>query len=583
MVAHDFSDKRYAAVWVDAADPMVFCDEEGLIDCNDAAMRLLGLADASAMLGLPLHHFAPPEQPHGEVTAAYFDRHMTQALSEGRARFECQLSCSDGRLFVVDIQLHRVSLGEGRIVHGVLRDISPRWEAERDLRRLNEAMQVSLHDLTYFDAATGLANQRSFKLQADTRIKQALAGERPAAMICAEPSSLNQLKDSLGHAAVDQVVHAIAKRLSHAVQQNDLVARLGDHVFGILLDGCAENFVSRVAGRLLNALSAPVRVGEHEVSVGGSLGIALLGRDGGDLWTLMQNAEAAMHRASAAGDGLFQFYSAEMNESALARLVLESRLRRALDQDEFALHYQPIVSAASGAIVGCEALIRWNNPELGLTAPTRFIPLAEQSGLIIPIGEWVLATACRQMRVWQQQGIAPLEICVNLSPRQFHDRELLPKLTRILEASGLAPQQLVLELTEGALMEETEETLRTLYALRELGLRLAIDDFGTGYSSLAYLKHFPVNKLKVDRSFVRDIEQSRQGVVIAEAIVNLGRSLRLEVVAEGIETAADVAALRSYGCDLLQGFYYAEPVPAAAMAELLRTGSLRPSQKSGAP
>jgi EAL domain-containing protein (putative c-di-GMP-specific phosphodiesterase class I) len=272
----------------------------------------------------------------------------------------------------------------------------------------------------------------------------------------------------------------------------------------------------------------------------------------------------------------YQFFSGEMYTIALERLVLESRMRHALEHHEFVVHYQPLVSTIDERIVGTEALVRWQHPELGLIGPDRFIPLAEQSGLIIPLGEWVLITACRQMRVWRDAGLPPIELSVNLSPRQFHKPNLVAMVANALSVSGLAPNLLVLELTEGALMDHTETTLHTLGELRAMGVRLAVDDFGTGYSSLTYLKRFPLNKLKVDRSFVQDIASSPDGVVIAQAIVDLGRNLRLEVVAEGIETSAELDALRSYGCEFLQGFYFSRPVPAAEFEVLLRAQSDAP-------
>ncbi len=567
-------DKRYAAVWISAADPMAFLDEDGLIDCNDAAIRLLGLADHSHVLGHPLEHFAPAEQPHCVSSRAHISANFNAALAKGESRFECQSRCSDGSLLIADIQLHRISIGGGKIVHAVMRDISERWETERRMRNLNDTMEASLHQLTNFDVVTGLANRQRFNEEASIAIERANTLARPVALASIAINNLSDINNTLGHEAGNQVLSEVANRLRRVVNEADILARLSGHVFGVLLDGCADKFAASVANRLIAAIAPPIAVGTHEISVGTSVGLAMLGRDGRDLWTLMQNADTAMYRAKSLGMGGFQFHSGEMNTLALERLVLESRLRRALDQGEFVLHYQPLVAASSRRIVGVEALVRWQNPELGVVPPDRFIPLAEQCGLIIPIGEWVIAQACRQARAWQDAGLPDIEMCVNLSPRQFYLPNLAGVLAKVLSESGLAPERLVIELTEGALMAHTDDTLRTLGDLRSMGIRLAIDDFGTGYSSLAYLKRFPVNKLKVDQSFVRALHDSDDDVVIARAIVDLGRNLNLEVVAEGIETAAEMDALSSYGCDVMQGFYFSEPKIASEIEAILQSGAI---------
>ena len=484
-----------------------------------------------------------------------------------------ELCCSDGTLFIADIRLHRIALGGGRIAHAVLRDVSERWETERRMRNLNDSMEANLHQMANFDALTGLANRQRFNEEATAAIVRANSLDRPVALATIAINDLSDINNSLGHDAGNQVLRAVAARLRRVVQDSDVVARLSGHVFCVLLEGCAEQFAASVAQRLIASIAPGIRLGDHEINVGSSIGLGMLGRDGRDLLTLMQNAETAMYRAKSIGTGTYQFHSGDMNSSALERLVLESRLRRALEQGEFVLHYQPLVAASSHRMVGVEALIRWQNPELGVVSPARFIPLAEQCGLIVPIGEWVVAEACRQARAWQDAGLPAIEMCVNLSPRQFHRPNLKETLGKALSDSGLAPQHLVLELTEGALMAHTDDALRTLHDLRAMDVRLAIDDFGTGYSSLAYLKRFPVDKLKVDQSFVRALHDSNDDIVIARAIVDLGRNLHLDVVAEGIETVAELDALRSYGCDVMQGFLFAKPTVASEIGELLSAGA----------
>jgi diguanylate cyclase (GGDEF)-like protein/PAS domain S-box-containing protein len=560
----------YVAVWEHGADPMVFMDREGLLDCNEAALRLLGLASTRAVLGRPLADFAPKLQPHGKSSREYISAQVNRALADGECRFDCQLACSDGSLFVVDAHLHRLQIGGGQVAHAVLRDITARWESERKLRTEKDAIEANLNQLTYFDAVTHLPNRRRFHEQAELALSRAERLGRPIATASIAVNDLGVLNNTLGHGAGDTVLREVAQRLSASVRENDIVARISGSVFGILFDGCTEESADRAARELLAASALPVRIGDHDIRIRVSIGLSLLGRDGHDLWELLQNAETAMYRAKAAGTDAYRFFSGEMHTVAFERLMLENRLRQALDHGEFIVHYQPLVSAHDERIVGAEALVRWQHPDLGLIEPDRFIPLAEESGLIIPLGEWVLDTACRQARAWQVTRSPPIEMCVNLSPRQFRRPDLTQKVAEILAASGLDPRLLVLELTEGALMDHAEATLTTLADLRALGVRLAVDDFGTGYSSLAYLRRFSLNKLKVDKSFVRDIGSRSDDVVIAQAIVNLGRELHLEVVAEGIETAAECAALRSYGCEYLQGSYFSRPLPVGEFEALLR-------------
>ncbi len=563
-----FPAQKYKAIWEGAGDAMLFMDRDGMLDCNEAAMRLLGVTCRETCFGRPLTDFAPPQQPDGTISGPMLKAWLEAALATGHARFECQLQRPNGSLLYVDIRLHAIDLGGGNVAHAVLRDITGRWEAERRLGSVKDAMEACLHQLSYFDNVSGLPNRVQFVDRAEMALRDAEAAERPLAMLSVGINDLKKINYSLGLAAGDTVLREMASRLGNVVQPRDLTARLSGNEFGILLsDGTPESAIL-VALRLVAAAKAPLRIGEHEVSVGISIGISVFGDDAGDLPTLMQHAEAAMYRAKAAASEPLQFYGEAMSDAGLELLKLENGLRLALERNEFVLHYQPVVAASSGRIVGVEALVRWQHPERGLLPPAQFIPLAEQTGQIIPLGDWVLREACRQAGDWSRQGLPGIEVAVNLAPRQFRKETLTTVIAQALQDSGLAPERLVLELTEGTLMENTERTLQTLSEMRAMGVRLAIDDFGTGYSSLAYLRRFPIDKLKVDQSFVRDL--SRGDAVIARAIVNLGRDLSLDVVAEGIETADEMATLRSCGCEYMQGYHFARPLPAEEMARLLR-------------
>ena len=363
----------------------------------------------------------------------------------------------------------------------------------------------------------------------------------------------------------------MARRLSGCLRESDTVARQGGDEFIILIEGLDKpQHAAQVAAKILSVISTPVMLSGQEYQVTASIGISTFPNDGQDGPTLLKNADSAMYRAKDLGKNNYQFYSAQMNLHSLERLEMEARLRRAFERNEFLLHYQPKVDIRSGHINGVEALLRWHHPEKGLVPPGQFIPLAEETGLIVPIGRWVLRTACAQVRAWQKLGLPPVAVAVNLSARQFSDDNLLHDIETALSLSGLDPRLLEVEITESMVMRDPEETIKVLSALTAMGLRVAIDDFGTGYSSLSTLKRFPIDNLKIDRSFIKDIPVDGDDVAITRAIIALAHSLRLSVVAEGVETAEQLDFLRQNGCDDIQGFYFSKPLPENEIIEYLR-------------
>ncbi|MDD4881482.1 MAG: GGDEF domain-containing phosphodiesterase, partial [Gallionellaceae bacterium] len=328
--------------------------------------------------------------------------------------------------------------------------------------------------------------------------------------------------------------------------------------------------VSALAEKLLVVLTRPFDLDGQAVFIGGSIGISTYPVDGKDAATLLKNADAAMYRSKEDGRNTYRFYNAEMTRSARERLTLETSLRQAIERNEFVLHYQPQVDVASGEIVGVEALVRWDHPESGMIAPVRFIPLAEETGLIVPLGEWVLFTACTQAKIWMEDmAMPPFSVAVNLSPRQFRQANLVAHVRAVMDATGIPPGLLELEITESAVMEDADQAVTTLRALKELGIRISIDDFGTGYSSLAYLKRFPIDKLKIDQSFMRDIPQDQSDMEIAATIIAMSRNLHLKVLAEGVETKAQLDFLRGHGCDAYQGYFCSRPLAAPALEQWL--------------
>ncbi len=421
------------------------------------------------------------------------------------------------------------------------------------------------------DRLTGLPNRMLF----DERLSLALAsthrhGEM-LAVVFLDLDGFKTINDTLGHAVGDQLLKNVAQRLRSCLRQGDILARWGGDEFTLLLSPIrsAED-AGKIATEILDTLNLPLQLDNRELHIKASLGIALAPYDGEDADTLLKNADAAMYRAKQQGRNNYQLYTQAIGTKAQERLVLENNLYRALERQEFQLYYQPQIDLQTGEIVGMEALIRWQNPELGFISPSQFIPLAEETGLISLIGEWVLWEACTQNRAWQSIGLRPVRIAVNLSARQFQQKNLVKVIAQVLEATKLEPCYLELEITESIAMQDLPLTISVLRTLRSMGIQIAIDDFGTGYSSLSSLKHFPLDKLKIDQSFVRDLLTDSYDAAIITALVALGRGLKLEVVAEGVETQEQLAFLRSVHCDGVQGYFLSHPLPAQEATNLFK-------------
>jgi diguanylate cyclase (GGDEF)-like protein len=472
------------------------------------------------------------------------------------------------------VYLWRAAVGSSLLV--LLTTILGRmsWQLARVRVRENEAKlahALRVEYLAYHDGLTALPNRSLFNKLLSQAISQAQRYKQSLAVAFIDLDRFKQINDTLGHEAGDELLKEVASRLKACLRDSDIVARLGGDEFVVLLtDLEEEKYAATVAQKIITVIAKPFVLLGQDFRVTASIGISTYPLDGQDEQTLTKNADIAMYQAKEDGKNNFQFYSEKLNANSLERLTLESGLRHALEREEFELHYQAKRDIASGEITGMEALLRWRHPDLGMIAPMQFIPVAEETGLIVPIGKWVLQTACLHNVAWQQQGLPRLKVAVNLSARQFCDEHLLRDIAAILKSTGMQAGLLELEIHESLLIHDIGKTLKILTALKALGVKIAIDDFGAGFSSLSTLQRFPLDTIKIDRSFIRDIATAGEDSTLTEAIISMGKSLSLTVVAQGVETKEQAEFLRQHACDEFQGFYFNKPVSAQQFTELLQ-------------
>ena len=491
-------------------------------------------------------------------------RKLAMALEERReGYFVLRNYRKDGSQFMNELYVAPVRDRDGAVTNyiGIMNDIS-------DQRRYEEQLVYQANH----DPLTGLPNRNLLQ----DRLGQALALEssrrrNPIGVMFLDLDNFKKINDTLGHTVGDMLLKAVANRLRNCVRGGDTVSRLGGDEYILILPNVKEmHDVTTVAKKLIGLFSTPFLLMGHELYITASIGIALFPSDGDTVDALLKNADAAMYHAKEQGKNNYQFYSEEMNTRVFERMALETSLHRAIRQQEFLLYYQPRVDLRTGRISGVEALVRWNHPEMGLVSPARFIPLAEETGLIVPIGEWVLRTACAQNKAWQEAGLPPLRMAVNLSARQFRQENLIQMVADVLAETGLDPRWLELELTESLLMERAEQSVSILRSLADMGIDIAVDDFGTGYSSLGYLKRFPITNLKIDQSFIRDIASDPDDAILVRTIITMAHGLGMKTVGEGVESLEQVDFLCRHGCEEVQGYYFSRPLTAEGCEELLR-------------
>ena len=531
-----------------------------IVYVNPAFERVTGYASADA-IGRNPRFLQGSDVDQPELAA------LRVALKEQRGcRVTLRNYRKNGNMYWNELTIAPVHDELGQVTHyvGIQNDITETRKYQEELAR-----QAN------YDLLTGLPNRNLLNDRAATAMVRAARYEHGMALAFIDLDNFRIVNDSLGHQVGDNMLRLVAERLRSSLREVDTVARFsGDEFVLVLGEQDNERLISSQMQRIVEVFSRPFSLGERDLFVTASIGVAFYPQDGTKVETLLVNAETAMYRAKDLGRNTFQFYTAEMNALVNERLTMESWLRRARERGELLLHYQPKVDLRSNRVTGAEALIRWRHPKLGMVSPAKFIPLAEQTGLIVPIGEWVLRTACAQNRAWQEAGLAPITIAVNISARQFREKGLVNSVAEVLKETGLEPQFLELEVTEGVIMHDAQEVVAVLQKLKSMGVMLSIDDFGTGYSSLSYLKRFPVDRLKIDQSFIKDVTTDPENAAIAQAVITLGHSLNLKVTAEGVETREQLQFLREHQCDEKQGYLFSKPLPAEEFGRLLQEGRM---------
>ncbi len=548
-----------AQVFESSGEAIIITDNQNrIVSANQAFARITGYMPEE-VIGRD-----PKLLASGRHDRAFYQNMWHAITGAGYWQGEIWDRRKNGEIYPKRLAISAVKDESGEIANYIasFSDITEHKEADERIRYM-----------AHHDALTRLPNRTLLQDRLEQAIAAAERSKKRVGLLLLDLDRFKNINDTLGHSTGDLLLQAVAERLKGHIRDDDTLARLGGDEFIIVLPGMDQvEDAAYVAQKILNAMTQSFSLDGHDLNITPSIGISIYPNDTQEIEILIRNADTAMYRAKENGRNNYQFFTQDMNTSAFERLLLENNLRHALERDEFVLHYQPQVNVETGCIIGVEALIRWQHPDMGLVAPAKFIPVAEECGLIVAIGEWVLETACAQNRQWQEAGVPAIPVSVNLSAAQFHQQDIQETVAYILQKENLAPCYLELELTEGVIIQDAEATIVTLKALKSIGVQLSIDDFGTGYSSLSYLKRFEVDKLKIDQSFLRDIATDPINAAIAIAIIAMAKALNLRVIAEGVETKEQLMFLRSQRCDEIQGYYFSKPVSADVFMQMLEAG-----------
>lgn len=545
-----------AQVYENSSEAILVSDRENrILSVNPAFSKVTGYT-AEEVIGQTPRIFSS-----GRHDQSFYQEMWNRLQNDDAWRGEIWNRRKNGEIFPEWLSIKVVRDIHGNTVRhiAIFSDIS---ESKQNAERI--------HFLANYDPLTGLPNRNLLQHQLEQAITVAQREHSQIALLTIDLDRFKQINDSLGQACGDELLKQVAERLKSLMAENSIVARHGGDEFHLLLPGSTMEHAAEQAGKIIDALTKPYLLEGHDVTVPSSIGIGVFPDNGADVATLIENTEAAMFHAKGQGGNRYQFFAPDMNASALQRMTMESSLRRALEQEEFHIFFQPQVDPKRNLIVGAEALLRWKHPEMDMVSPTVFIELAEESGVIVPLGEWMISKVCQQIQAWQKTGERVVPISVNLSSRQFSQPELPDKIEAILKQNEVDPYFLEIELTESTLMHDLDEAARMIHRIKKLGIHVAVDDFGTGHSSLAYLKRFHIDKLKIDQSFIRELVDNADDSAIVRAIISMAHSLRLEVVAEGVETQKQLDFLNALNCDQIQGFFFSEALPPEEFSQLLR-------------
>ncbi|MES9966651.1 MAG: EAL domain-containing protein [Sedimenticola sp.] len=554
---HEEQLRQAATVFENATEGVIIADADSIITSVNRAITDITGYTAEEIIG------NSPRLWKSQHHDSHFYQNMWSSIDQtGQWKGEIWNRRKDGKAFPCWQTIRAIKDDDGLIIHYV--------SVMSDITSIKES-QEQVEYLAHHDPLTGLPNRLLFNARVDHAIDRANRNRKALGMMFMDIDNFKHINDSLGHPTGDTILQLAASKLEKLVRDNDTVARIGGDEFILLFEDLEDlHETGVIAEKILTAFSEPFHLEDHTLHITTSIGISLYPRDGDDVNTLVRNADTAMYQAKERGKNNFQYYTEEFTQQATERLKIEAELRSAMAQEEFCLHYQPQYSLDSGEIVGAEALLRWLHPETGLVMPDRFIPVIEETGMIIPIGKWVMETACRQITKWKDQGHDLQRISVNVSAIQLHDRNFMEMVRQILRETGCHPSWLEIEVTENLIMQEPEQSIAFLRELREMGVCVAVDDFGTGYSSLSYLKRLPLTKLKIDRSFILEIPDNPDDVAIVNAIIGLGKNLQLRLIAEGVEDQRQLEFLKQGGCNEAQGYHYSRPLSAEKMQELLK-------------
>ncbi|MDH5516817.1 MAG: EAL domain-containing protein [Gammaproteobacteria bacterium] len=553
------NEEKIRAITENLSDIIITINSRGIIEFANAAVTKCFGYRADEIIGKNVSMLMPESyaKKHNSYIQHYIKTNSSGII--GTSGRELLGLHKDGNTFPIDLSVTETNIAGHKIFIGTIRDISERIDAQKKLEYL-----------AHHDVLTTLPNRHSFLQHIDHALAHAKRQQLLIAVMFLDLDRFKVINDTLGHDIGDKLLQEIAQRLKNCIRASDVIARISGDEFTILLNDLSKlDDIAQIANKVINELAQPFIHAGHELFTSASIGISVYPDDVKTTSGMMRHADIAMYRAKSEGGNQFCFYSTEMNTRESSHLKLESALRRALGKNEFELYYQPQMDNESGVFSGTEALLRWNHPELGTLPPNDFIPILEETGLIIPVGEWIIRTACEQAVRWQAMGLPPMHVAVNLSARQFSEHDLADKISAILEQTGLPAELLELEITENILMQQDNQTMNIINKLHALGIQLAIDDFGTGYSSLSYLRKFPIHTLKIDRSFVRDITIDSDDAAIVQLIIDMAHSLKLNVIAEGVETKEQIKFLKDRRCWEMQGYFFSKPLPANDITQLL--------------